>query len=145
MARARRYKYPLSLIIANVDSFNIYNTNFGLNAGDTVLKNISYIIKPSCRVSDIVARYGDGEFSILLPHTDDRGSITVAEKIRARVEEYRYDKNSAPVTITLGISSLDHESVIPPDKFIDSAEKALRKAKDFGNNNSKHYKHIDQD
>ncbi len=141
--RAKRYKYSLSLIIADVDSFNVYNKKFGLIAGDTVLKNIAYILKPSCRVNDTVARYGDRKFSILLPHTDDKGSITLAEKLRNRVEEYKYSESGMPVTITLGISSIDDGSGLSFDQLIEYAEEALRKAKEFGNNNAMHFKHID--
>ncbi len=140
--RAKRYNYPLSLIIANIDSFKTYNITYGLKAGDIILQNIAYIIKPSCRVTDIVARYSDEEFSILVPNTDDRGALVLAEKLRSRVEEYKYHKDARPVTITLGISSVSADSANSADILIHNTEIALHKAREIGSNRSHLHKPV---
>lgn len=132
--RARRYNYPLSLIISNIDSLKMINEKFGLNEGDLVLKSVADIIKPLCRESDTVARYGESEFAIILPNTGEKGALVIAEKLRSNVEQYKYKKGAHPVTISLGISSMSPDSAYSAETLIYNADTALDRAKDSGKN-----------
>lgn len=132
--RARRYNYPLSLIISNIDSLKIINEKFGLNEGDLVLKSVADIIKPLCRESDTVARYGESEFAVILPNTGEKGAMVIAEKLRSNVEQYKYRKSAHPVTISLGISSMSPDSAYSAETLIYNADTALDRAKDSGKN-----------
>lgn len=132
--RSRRYNYPISLIIANIDLFKTYNEIHGLLAGDRLLKNIALIIKPLCRISDIVSRYGEEEFAILLPNTGEKGALVVAEKLRSNVEEFRDKKNTRPVTISLGVSAVPPDSECLPETLVYNADAALYRSKVRGSN-----------
>ncbi len=132
--RARRYNYPLSLIIADIDSFKTYNEEHGLHAGDLILKKVADIIKPQCRESDTVSRYGAGEFAVLLPNTGEKGALVIAEKLRSKVEGYRYNENSESVTISLGIASISPDSSYSAETLIYDADTALFRAKESGGN-----------
>ncbi len=132
--RARRYKYPLSLILANIDSFKTYNDQFGIKVGDQILKSVACIIKPICRESDTVARYGETEFAIILPNTGDKGAVILAEKLRSNVEEYKDRKSTEHVTISLGISTMSADSAYSAETLIYDADTALYRSNESGTN-----------
>ena len=132
--RSRRYNYPLSLILANIDSFKSYNEKNGLMAGDMLIKTISEIIKPLCRLSDTVTRYGEDEFAIILPNTAEKGALILAEKLRLNVEEYKFKKETEPVTISLGISTMSPDTAYSAESLIYDADTALYRSQESGKN-----------
>ncbi len=137
--RAFRNQRPLTLIMFDVDLFKRYNDRFGHLEGDECLKRIARTTqKVACRPSDIVARYGGEEFIVLLPETDSTGAITVAEKLRAEVENLRLphpDSTVAPfVTISLGVATLKPTADATPDFCLKTVDEALYRAKEAGRN-----------
>jgi len=76
-------QFPLSFIIGDVNGLKLINDAFGSREGDIVLKNIASAIIKYCRKEDITARWGEDEFSILLPRTP----IEYARKIVIRIIE----------------------------------------------------------
>ena len=135
--RAVRFRRPLSLIMLDVDHFKAYNDTFGHLQGDQVLKQIGGLLRPNLREVDTVARFGGEEFVLLLPDTDKRGAIAVAEKVRLLVEGHRFltenRQKTRLVTISAGISTYpdDTEEI---DDLIDHADIALYRAKENGRN-----------
>jgi len=132
--RSRRYNYPLSLIIANIDSLKFYNEKYGLQTGDLIIKSIAQIIKPLCRLSDTVSRYGEEEFAIILPNTNEKGAIVIAEKLRSNVEDFKFKKESFSVTISLGISTMTSDTAYSAETLIYDADTALYRSKESGSN-----------
>jgi diguanylate cyclase (GGDEF)-like protein len=137
LTRAARYERPLCLIMMDVDHFKIYNDTHGHPAGDEVLKILADIIKNRLRDVDRSARYGGEEFVALLPETDWKSGITVAEDIRAQMENYPFKgKESQPlgkVTVSFGVAEF------PTDcgdaaSLIEKADEALYQAKSEGRN-----------
>lgn len=137
--RAMRNNEPLSLIMADIDMFKSYNDLYGHVAGDECLRKVAQAISDSAqRGGDFVARYGGEEFAVILPNTNEAAARDIAEKIRAAVENLAigHDGNliARHITISLGISTR-----VPPQTsdfigLMQSADKALYRAKESGRN-----------
>lgn len=135
--RAVRFHRTISLIMLDVDHFKMYNDTFGHLQGDKVLKRIGGLLKSNLREVDTVARFGGEEFIMLLPDTDKRGAIVVAEKVRLLMEGERFltdDRDETRrVTISVGLSTYP-DDVGDMDDLIDHADIALYRAKENGRN-----------
>ena len=135
IASTLRRKKQISLLMCDMDYFKQVNDKFGHDVGDNFLKDTSHILKKCIRDSDIVIRFGGEEFLILLIDTEVGYGLTVAEKIRAAVEEFNFKINDGILkkTISIGISDFPHDT----DGFwqaIKFADVALYKAKENGRN-----------
>lgn len=128
--RAFRYSKPLSLLMLDIDELASYNREFGREAGDQVLRQVSAVIKREARQPDFVGRYGDDEFVIVLPETDSEGVLKIAERIRYKIEQERWQRR--PVTISVGAAS--YGSQVDAEAFLDQAGRALALAKQAGRN-----------
>jgi diguanylate cyclase (GGDEF)-like protein len=135
--RAKRYRMPLSLIMADIDHFKPYNDLHGHPQGDRVLKQVAGILTANTRQVDIVARYGGEEFTLILPLTAPEPALVVADKLRRSVEEARIPRGDSltegSLTISLGIATFPQDAVTGPD-LIQSADSALYAAKEEGRN-----------
>lgn len=83
MLRSERHSRPLCLLMLNIDDFKSYT--FGQPMGDRVLKAVSKTILNSVRSIDIVSRYGDDEFMIILPETGKTLAISIAERLKNNI------------------------------------------------------------
>ena len=130
-------KYPLSLILCDVDYFKLYNDNYGHQAGDECLKKVANRMRAIVsRPGDLVARYGGEEFAIVLPNTDQKGAMNVADKIREEIKNLHIEHRSSAVcdrvTVSLGISTLIPAVESSPEMLIEAADQALYQAKKQG-------------
>jgi diguanylate cyclase (GGDEF)-like protein len=136
LARARRYGYPLAVVMLDIDHFKRFNDTYGHLAGDKVLQGLAKLIASEARTSDLVGRYGGEEFLIICAHTDLNGALTLAERIRKSVEEkliISHNGKELRVTVSAGVA------IFPDDatdevSLIEAADKALYKAKQTGRN-----------
>lgn len=137
--RSAREKLPISLILCDIDYFKTYNDTYGHLAGDTCLKQVARAIAHEVkRPTDLVARYGGEEFAVILPNTNFRGAVRVAQNIQLAVQRLRIIHLGSSVsdflTLSLGIASIvpcDRQS---PKVAIALADKALYRAKEQGRN-----------
>lgn len=139
MNRALRYGTAMSVLLLDIDHFKQVNDSFGHPAGDDVLRNVGTVLKESCRVYDVPGRYGGEEFCLMLPQTGLENTMTVAERIRSRVEGNTLDVGEGKVRITTSIGVAGIESVPEPgfvtaSSLIDRADRALYSAKNLGRN-----------
>jgi len=135
--RAIREKTLLSLLMIDVDNFKNYNDTYGHLQGDAVLRGIAGIMKEKLlRATDMLARWGGEELSVLLPVTDLAGAKIVAEKLRKGVEEqgFLFESNPTHVTISIGINCVAPWEYSSMKHFVGEADKALYKAKRAGKN-----------
>jgi diguanylate cyclase (GGDEF)-like protein len=135
IARSQRYRRELSLVMFDIDHFKKVNDTYGHLAGDYVLKHLAQAVKTRIRREDCFARYGGEEFSIVLPEIDGLNAKPFAEKIRQLVEatEFRFENTAMPVTISMGVATMDVESV-DPQALIKRADERLYEAKSSGRN-----------
>ena len=136
--RAKRDKTPLSLLMMDIDKFKVYNDAFGHQQGDlalqTIAASISHLLK---RSTDFVARWGGEEFTCLLPVTDLKHAVSVAENIRSGIEQTMIpciDERADKITVSIGVSTLTPTSGCTINSFIAAADIALYKAKEKGRN-----------
>jgi diguanylate cyclase (GGDEF)-like protein/PAS domain S-box-containing protein len=128
---ACRHKTELSVAMIDVDRFKSYNDEFGHPAGDVVLAQVATLIQSCARDTDIVARYGGEEFVIILPITDERGTACLAERIRRKVEQYRWPLRS--ITVSIGCASMS-STTDDSSELIVMADRALYQSKTAGRN-----------
>jgi diguanylate cyclase (GGDEF)-like protein len=117
--------------MADVDQFKHYNDTFGHPAGDEVLKRVAAILRETAREVDCAARYGGEEFCLMLPETPTTGAVTLAERIRARVEAQNFAGQK--ITVSIGVASFPTDGDTP-DAVIAAADEALYQAKREGRN-----------
>jgi diguanylate cyclase (GGDEF)-like protein len=135
LGRADRHKFPVSLILTDIDHFKKVNDNHGHPVGDEVLRRVAAILGASARKIDIVARYGGEEFAIVLEATDRAGARQLAERIRTDVAQqvFKSSKGTFQVTLSLGVASYP-EDAPAKDVIIARADESLYAAKHAGRN-----------
>lgn len=133
---AKRNHTELFILSMDIDFFKNVNDTYGHAIGDEVLKLICQTTKKILRESDLFGRIGGEEFSICIQNTTFEGALTLAEKIRAKIEQTYYEKSAHEhiyVTISIGIASLEPEDT-DIYRIMERADKALYKAKENGRN-----------
>src|SRR5919109_1189742 len=137
LARAERFKRPLSLIMADLDLLREINNSYGHLAGDAVLKGIAEVFRAQLRDYDVPARFGGEEFSILLPETPPAEAIEIAERIRRAVAAKPFDveTSSEPIraTVSLGVAGFPKDGH-DANELIHQADLAVYRAKLQGRN-----------
>ncbi len=136
LERAWRYKRSLSIISFVIDDIRSINERFGRESGDRILQSIGRITTESLRRVDVVGRYNGNNFIILLPETESENAREVAERLRTKVEAFRFDTPMGTVTytISLGIAGMVENEVIDLERLIDRANQALYTAVQEGGN-----------
>jgi len=135
--RSRRNLTPLSLVVIDIDHFKRVNDNYGHLAGDACLVVIANCIKQCLRRStDIGCRYGGEEFCLILPETDNKGALALAEELRESIEAYRANYNGIDISLTIscGLSTYLQQKHIQPEQLFAVADQALYQAKNNGRN-----------
>jgi diguanylate cyclase (GGDEF)-like protein len=142
VSRVHRYGRGLSLLMIDVDDFKVFNDRNGHLAGNTALRKLAQLIKRSVRDVDVVCRYGGEEFAIVLPATSRNGALTVAEKIRLRVERTNIpgeeNQPKENLTISIGVSTVPSDAT-SVEELIERADAALYRAKAAGKNQVEAY------
>ena len=135
--QARRRGSTLAVLMVDIDHFKEINDTHGHAAGDTVLARLGAIMIKTARETDTVARLGGDEFVIMLPDTAWQGAMTFAERLRRNVDEHKFqlDKGqSLPITISVGVALAKGSDPVTHDELVESADRALYKAKSGGRN-----------
>ena len=132
---AKREENSLSIICIDIDHFKKINDTYGHDIGDEILKLVAKTMGRFVRKSDIIARTGGEEFTILLNNVDESNAYIVAEKIRTTIEDlnYKNDNQVIKITISLGISQLKNDD-INLNSIIKRADTALYQAKEQNRN-----------
>jgi len=138
--RARRYGHPLSLILSDIDHFKKVNDTYGHLVGDHILKEFVKCFMEMIRQNvDWVARYGGEEVLIILPETDVKHAILLAERLRNNLSQRVIEIQGKQISITasFGITGFDPttpDEKISPEYMINDADKFMYQAKKEGRN-----------
>jgi diguanylate cyclase (GGDEF)-like protein len=133
--RSRRYEFPMSFLMIDIDDFKAYNDKNGHQAGDLALQITAQCLKGALRSADVASRYGGEEFCILLPQTAMAEAGAIADRIRQRVSTTHFPHGKTQplgrVTVSIGVSTFS-EMVNTSENIIAAADRALYQAKNMG-------------
>lgn len=123
----------LALLVVDIDHFKPINDTYGHEVGDRILRQLGTLLVDSVRQSDYLARWGGEEFVLLLPGADGCVAETVAEKLRYRIANTRFEAlPDHPVTVSVGVGERaggeDYHTLFR------RVDMALYRAKDAGRN-----------
>lgn len=135
LERSRKFNYPFSVLMMDIDFFKSYNDRYGHLVGDAILKEVSLSVKENVRQIDIVGRHGGEEFCIILAETDQEQALQAAQRIRQAIESklIRVYDEYIKITVSIGVSMFPAHAM-DSEKLIDCADQALYKAKQEGRN-----------
>jgi diguanylate cyclase (GGDEF)-like protein len=105
LARCRRHRVVVSLVLLDVDAFKAVNERLGHRVGDAALQALGGLICRAQRAVDIPCRYDGDAFGVVLPDTDRRGAVLVAERISADARQYFAERPVAGSTLALTLSA----------------------------------------
>ncbi len=133
VARAARSGQPLVVMMADLDDFRSVNNSYGHQNGDAMLMAVAGAIRESVRATDLVARYGGDEFSVILPETSLEEGMMVAERGLAAINSLRVIAGGVPVSVgaSIGVAAfpLDGQT---REALIQAADHAAYAAKQTG-------------
>lgn len=128
---AKRNKEPLSLIMFDIDFFKKVNDQFGHDIGDITLHHFAQTLKKRLRLSDIFARWGGEEFMIILPKSNSKDALRLAEELRLAIEKEHFQE-VGHITVSFGVASMKTDD--NEDSFLKRVDTGLYSAKENGRN-----------
>ena len=137
--KSERYALSLSCILIDIDNFKRVNDNYGHQTGDYALKKIANAVQETVREVDLFGCYGGEEFLIILPNTKVYDAAIVAEKIRKRVSELKFEtgnieNESFILTLSLGVADTHTGAPETVEELLCNVDKALYQAKENNKN-----------
>ncbi len=126
---------PLACLMLDIDHFKRINDTFGHAAGDAVLRQLADILRRTSRAEDMVFRYGGEEFVAILTNAPLKIAVQIADRLRAQVEETRFnwEDQIVPVTLSIGVATASGKEQ-DGTGLIQAADAALYQAKKNGRN-----------
>ncbi len=131
---ARRYRYPLSCAMVDLDHFKPVNDRYGHLVGDHVLTEIARILRKTFRAPDLCFRYGGEEFTVLMPHTDADAARTACERLLSSLRSEPLATPAGPIKITasVGVATFLNGNYHRAEELLAAADAALYTAKRQG-------------
>ncbi|MBT8447627.1 MAG: diguanylate cyclase, partial [Gammaproteobacteria bacterium] len=147
--RDQRERRPVSLLVVAIDHFDEYVETYGRQSGDALLKKVGTMVKGfGRRAGDIAARYGEAQFSLLLPGADMRNVARISEALRKRVESQQIAHAGAPqrdkVTAHMGSVTMIPTRSMDVSELIKRVESSLYEARFQGGNKVIAYQPLDK-
>lgn len=133
---AKKNKFSFSLLMLDLDFFKSVNDNYGHQIGDQVLKNVACILQEHVRSTDICGRYGGEEFTVLLPNTNLKQAVIVAQRLNREIGDYQFFGPGAifKLTASIGIAYWSIEKPVSTELLLKEADLQLYHAKSLGKN-----------
>lgn len=142
LSRSKRYDYPLSFMMIDIDDFKLYNDRNGHQAGDRALEITALCLRSALRRVDVASRYGGEEFSILLPQTTLQEAGFIADRVRRKITETPFTHGGSQplgaVTVSIGLSAFS-PALDSAEAIVRAADRALYHAKSHGKNRAYAY------
>jgi two-component system cell cycle response regulator len=130
--RSRRYAQPLSLVSVDLDHLKAINDEHGHDVGSEAIVLLATVLKKAVRSFEMVARIGGDEFALLLPNTDAREALALAERLREQLLEHPL--RGSILTASIGVASRDAHINLDGPGLVKASDEALYRAKRAGRN-----------
>jgi len=134
--RARRFRRPLTVVLADLDLLRDINNRHGHLTGDQMIRRVADAIRGALREYDVPARFGGDEFAILMPETTLAEAMTVAERVRRGVEAIALklsDGLTVGASVSIGVAQLPGHGRTASE-LLAAADRAVYQAKALGRN-----------
>jgi diguanylate cyclase (GGDEF)-like protein len=128
--RAERYGSNLSCCFIDLDHFKRFNDTHGHLVANRVLVRVAALLRGAMRDGDSLGRYGGDEFVAVLPETEERGAVQLAERLRHRLSTSPSQGPYGSVDASIGVAQWIEGS--SPEELLQAADNALRTAKAAG-------------
>ena len=132
--QARTEGRPISVAVADIDSFKSINDNLGHHAGDDVIRQVALILKQATRGRDLVARIGGDEFLLIFPGMSAQATAEICDRLCRDIAALDFGVVYGPLKITMSIGVSDCATAISLERLIADADRALYEAKNSGRN-----------
>lgn len=136
--RAKRYGNPVAVIFIDLDGFKQVNDTFGHRVGSETLREVGRLLANSVRDTDVVARYGGDEFTIVLPETSAEKAMITADRVRRRIAEWDFcggGEQTFHLTASFGIAAFPEHPTASAADLLEKADLAMYEAKAANKNN----------
>jgi diguanylate cyclase (GGDEF)-like protein len=130
---ARRSGQACSVVLCDLDHFKQINDRCGHLTGDEALRIVAACMQATCRIEDVVCRFGGEEFGIVVPNTPADRALIMAERLRTNIAKLQLSHRGMPVPITCSFGIADLSTCTGAD-IVGCADAALYKAKQSGRN-----------
>jgi diguanylate cyclase (GGDEF)-like protein len=137
VSRSHRYRLPVAVLFVGIDAFKRFNDAYGYAEGDRALAWIGTLLKENSREADLCARYGGDRFAAVLPVTAESEALSLAERLRSKVESapLQVGSRSVPLSVSIGVAAYSGEERAPSkEELVRRASDALGRAKSSGLN-----------
>ncbi len=136
LLHASRYGEPLSVLMIDIDHFKRVNDTYGhVPAGNDVLQELARVLRAQLRQSDVVCRFGGEEFLVICANTSRSATITLAERIRAAVQEHTFPHlGDEHLTVSIGVATYEPKRDRDANTLLNRVDSALYEAKNEGRN-----------
>lgn len=128
--------FPISVLRINLDHFKQFNDTNGKFMGDAELKNVVKTLQTQLKGSDLTSRFESDEFIVLLPKTNVKNAVPIADKLRNKISTLVLKKKNSSValkfTVSVGVAEMRSPEAF--ESTLTKSEKALARSKDLGRN-----------
>lgn len=132
---ASEQQQEYSVCMIDVDFFKKINDQYGHKIGDSTLQEIAICGQQQMRESDTFGRFGGEEFVALLPNTSHSEAFDVAQRIRERIENAKWQTQEVEnLTVSIGIATFHKENYPDFSSLLKAADARLLQAKSAGRN-----------
>ncbi|MBC7172984.1 MAG: GGDEF domain-containing protein [Polyangiaceae bacterium] len=131
VARAVRYGRPLSVVVFELEGMRAINERFGYTAGDRALREAALTLRAALRTHDLVGRYGDTAFALLLPETDREGAAVVVHRCLDRLRALALPEDphrEATLDARVGAATFPKDGISNADQLVRAADAAKNRS-----------------
>lgn len=135
VSRTNRYNHSISLVLLEVDSFSDKVDSYGLIAEDIITKEIATVLLNTARQTEVVVRFDEDRFGVIMPECDHEQAYRFAERVRKAIAVHSFGKDAGldiTLSMSIGVAALREEATV--EKLVERAEQVLSQAKNDGGN-----------